>query len=155
MADPLSIIGSASAIVQLLGGVASGLKTLKDAVVAIKDAPRTVRRLEDKIQNLGHCLKMLETYFQQRPSKIPYETQLYELIQEIEKSCTEPLEILKKKTPTRLSKKNAAAAFNLWLNDNTINQAKTQIDEYIPYLNLLIQTLHLYVPPTTFLSSPI
>lgn len=155
MADPLSIIGSASAIVQLLGGVASGLKTLKDAVVAIKDAPRTVRRLEDKIQNLGHCLKMLETYFQQRPSKIPYETQLYELIQEIEKSCTEPLEILKKKTPTRLSKKNAAAAFNLWLNDSTINQAKTQIDEYIPYLNLLIQTLHLYVPPTTFLSSPI
>lgn len=155
MADPLSIIGSASAIVQLLGGVASGLKTLKDAVVAIKDAPRTVRRLEDKIQNLGHCLKMLETYFQQRPSKIPYETQLYELIQEIEKSCTEPLEILKKKTPTRLSKKNAAAAFNLWLNDSTINQAKTQIDEYIPYLNLLIQTLHLYVPPTTCLSSPI
>lgn len=155
MADPLSIIGSASAIVQLLGGVASGLKTLKDAVVAIKDAPRTVRRLEDKIQNLGHCLKMLETYFQQRPSKIPYETQLYELIQEIEKSCTEPLEILKKRTPTRLSKKNAAAAFNLWLNDSTINQAKTQIDEYIPYLNLLIQTLHLYVPPTTFLSSPI
>lgn len=155
MADPLSIIGSASAIVQLLGGVASGLKTLKDAVVAIKDAPRTVRRLEDKIQNLGHCLKMLETYFQQRPSKIPYETQLYELIQEIEKSCTEPLEILKKKTPTRLSKKNAAAAFNLWLNDSTINQAKTQIDEYIPYLNLLIQTLHLYVPPTTFLSLPI
>lgn len=153
MADPLSIIGSASAIVQLLGGVASGLKGLKDAVVAIKDAPRTVRRLEEKIQHLGQCLKMLETYFQQRPSKIPYETQLYELIQGIEKSCTEPLEVLKRKTPTHLSKKNAAAAFNLWLNDSTINQAKAQIDDYIPYLTLLIQTLHLYAPPMRSLSS--
>lgn len=143
MADPLTIIGSASAIVQLIGGVASGLKALKDAVVAIKDAPRTVKRLEDKIQHLGHCLRMLEKYFEQRPSKIPYETQLYELIQEIEKSCTEPLEVLQKKTPIHLSNKNAAAAFNLWLNDSTIAQAKTQIDEYIPYLNLLLQTLNL------------
>lgn len=145
MADPLTIIGAASAIVQLIGGVASGLKALKDAVVAIKDAQRTVRRLEEKIQHLGHCLKMLEKYFEQRPSNLPYEKQIYELIQEIEKSCTEPLEVLRRKTPTRLSKKSAAtaAAFELWLNDSAITQAKTQIDEYIPYLNLLLQTLNL------------
>lgn len=143
MADPLSVIGSASAIVQLIGGVSSGLRTLRNAALAIKDAPRVIKRLEDKIQHLGQCLKMLERYFQQRPATIPYETQLYELIQDISQSCMEPLEVLEKKTPTHLSKKNVAAAWDLWLNDNTITQAKTQIDEYIPYLYLLIQTLNL------------
>lgn len=143
MADPLSAIGAVSAIVQLIGGVSSGLRTLRDTVVAIKDAPRAVQRLEEKIQHLGQCFKMLETYFQSRPSKIPYETQLYELIQEIAISCTTPLEILKDKTPTHLSKKNVAAAFNIWMNESAITQAKNQIHESIPYLNLLVQTLNL------------
>jgi hypothetical protein len=143
MADPLSAIGAVSAIVQLIGGVSSGLRALRDTVVTIKDAPRAVQRLEEKIQHLGQCFKMLETYFQSRPSKIPYETQLYELIQEIAISCTTPLEILKDKTPTHLSKKNVAAAFNIWMNESAITQAKNQIHESIPYLNLLVQTLNL------------
>ena len=154
MADPLTAIGSASAIVQLIGGVSSGLRTLRNAVMAIKDAERAVRRLEDKILHLGQCLKMLEKYFQQRPSKIPYETQLYELIQEIASSCTAPLQILKDKTPAHLSKKNVTTAFELWLNDSAITQAKNQIDESIPYLNLLIQTLNLYVPHKRSLHCP-
>ncbi|POS76948.1 hypothetical protein DHEL01_v204648 [Diaporthe helianthi] len=144
MADPLSAIGAVSAIVQLVGAVSSGLRALRDAVVSIKDAPRTVQRLEEKIQHLGHCFQMLEKYFQTRPSKIPYETQLYELIQEIAASCTTPLKILKEKTPTRLSRKNVASAFDLWLNNSAISQAKTQINESIPYLNLLLQTLNLF-----------
>ncbi|KAI7775220.1 hypothetical protein LA080_007135 [Diaporthe eres] len=147
MADPLTAIGSASAIVQLIGGVASGLRTLRNAVVAIKDAPKTVKRLEDKIWNLEQCLKFLEKYFQQRPSKIPYpgyETDLNELIQEVARSCTEPLTILKDKLPRNLSKKNVTKAFELWINDNAITQARDQIDEYIPNLNLLIQTLNLF-----------
>lgn len=150
MADPLTAIGSASAIVQLLGGVASGLKTLRNAVVAIKDAPKTVKRLEDKIWNLEQSLRYLEKYFQQRPSRIPYpgyETELNELIQEVARSCTEPLTILKDKLPKDLSKKNVTKAFELWINDNAITQARDQIDEYIPNLNLLIQTLNLLVPP--------
>lgn len=143
MATGLEAIGAVSAIVQLIGGVSSGLRTLQDAVISIKDAPRAVQRLEDKIQHLGQCFKMLEKYFQSRPSKIPYETQLYELIQEIVASCTAPLKILTEKTPTHLSKKNVAAAFDMWLNNSAITQAKNQIDESIPYLNLLIQTLNL------------
>lgn len=143
MADPLSAIGAVSAIVQLIGGVSSGLRTLRDAVVSIKDAPKTVKRLEDKIFHLGHCFQMLEKYFESRPSKIPYETQLYELMQEIAASCTAPLKVLQEKTPTHLSKKNVAAAFDLWLSNSAITQAKTQIDESIPYLNLLLQTLNL------------
>ena len=143
MADPLSAIGAASAIVQLIGGVSSGLKTLHNAVVSIKDAQKTVKRLEDKILHLGQCFKILEKYFQQRPPEIPFEKQLYELIQEIATSCTPPLKILKAKTPTHLSKKNVVAAFELWINDSAITQANNQIDESIPYLNLLIQTLNL------------
>ncbi|KAG6368924.1 hypothetical protein INS49_003142 [Diaporthe citri] len=143
MADPLTAIGAVSAVVQLIGGVASGLRTLKDAVVAIKDAQKAVERLEKNILHLGQCLKMLEQYFQQRPPKIPYEAQLYEVIQGIATSCTAPLNILKEKTPKRVSKKNAATAFHFWLNDSSITQAKLQIDEYIPYMNLLMQTLNL------------
>lgn len=151
MADPLTAIGSASAIVQLIGGVASGLRTLRNAVVAIKDAPRTVKRLEEKIWHLEQCLKFIEKYFQQRPSNIPfpgYETDLNELIQEVARSCTEPLTILKDKLPTNLSKKNVTKAFELWINDSAITWARDQIDEYISNLNLLIQTLSLLVLPT-------
>lgn len=143
MATGLEAIGAVSAIVQLIGGVSSGLRTLRDAVISIRDAPRAVQRLEEKIHQLGHCFQMLEKYFQSRPSKIPYETQLYELIQEIAASCTAPLKILKEKTPTHLSKKNVAAAFDMWVNNTAITQAKSQIDESIPYLNLLMQTLNL------------
>ncbi|KAG8159571.1 hypothetical protein KVR01_010208 [Diaporthe batatas] len=146
MSGPLEVIGAVSAVVQLIGGVSSGLRTLRDAVVAIKDAPRAVQRLEEKIQNLGHCFRMLERYFESRPSRIPFETQLYELIQEIAASCTAPLMVLKEKIPTRsqLSKKHITAAFDLWLNNSAITQAKTQINESIPYLNLLLQTLNLF-----------
>lgn len=143
MADPLSAIGAVSAIVQLIGGVSTGLRTLRDTVVSIKDAPRAVQRLEEKIQHLGQCFQMLGKYFQSRPSKIPYETQLYELIQEIAASCTAPLKTLEENTPAHLPKKNVAAAFDLWLNNSAITQAQKQIDESIPYLNLLIQTLNL------------
>lgn len=143
MADPLTAIGAVSAIVQLTGGVASGLRTLKDAVVAIKDAQKAVERLEKNILHLGQCLRMLEQYFQQRPSKIPFEAQLYEVVQGIATSCTAPLQILKDKTPKRVSKKNAATAFHFWLNDSAITQAKLQIDEYVPYMTLLMQTLNL------------
>lgn len=143
MADPLTAIGSASAIVQLIGGVSSGLRMLKDAAEAIRDAPKAVERLQKNILHLGHCLKVLEQYFQQRPADIPFEKELYELIQEIAISCTAPLKVLQEKTPTRLPRKNAVTAFNLWLNDKAITQARIQIDEYIPYMNLLIQTLNL------------
>lgn len=156
MADPLSVIGSASAIVQLIGGVASGLRTLRTAVVAIKDAPRAVKRLEDKIQNLEQCLKFLEKYFQNRPSNIPYEKELNDLIQKFANSCTEPLDVLKDNLPkdSDLSKKNVTKAFELWINNNAIAQAKDQIDEYIPNLNLLIQTLNLLVPPMRLFQWP-
>lgn len=142
MPDPLTAIGSASAIVQLIGSLSSGLRTLRDAVAAIKDAPRIVKRMEVKIEHLGRSIRLLEQYFQQRPSKIPFETELYELIQEIAQSCISPLTIIYEKLPSR-SAKNMNQAFTLWLNDNSITQATNHIDEYIPYLNLLVQTLNL------------
>ncbi|KAK2598745.1 hypothetical protein N8I77_012134 [Diaporthe amygdali] len=143
MPDPLTAIGSASAIVQLIGSLSSGLRTLRDAVAAIKDAPRIVKRMEVKIEHLGRSIRLLEQYFQQRPSKIPFETELYELIQEIAQSCISPLTIIYEKLPSR-SAKNMNQAFTLWLNDNSITQATNHIDEYIPYLNLLVQTLNLF-----------
>lgn len=133
-------LGAASAVVQLIGALSSGLQTLRTTVVAIKDAPVATQRIKDQIQYWGQCLKLLEQYFQQRPTNIAFEFELHETIQEIANSCLSPLRTLHEKLPK--STKNVAKAFHLWLYDNSIAQARNQIDEYIRYLNILIQTLN-------------
>ncbi|KAI3396536.1 hypothetical protein diail_12060 [Diaporthe ilicicola] len=143
MVDPVTAIGAASAVVQLIGALCIGLRTLKDAVVAIKDAQRTLQRIEEKIQHLGRYLRLLEQYFQRRPPKIPFETELHELIQDIADSCQSPLKILYETLPKHTTK-NVEQAFRLWISNSSITQARKHIDEYIPYLNLLVETLNLF-----------
>ncbi|KAL1877970.1 hypothetical protein Daus18300_002324 [Diaporthe australafricana] len=133
-------LGAASAVVQLIGALSSGLRTLQKTVVAIKDAPRDTRRMEGQIKYWEQCLKLLEQYFQQRPTDIPFEAQVYETIQEIANSCLSPLRTLRERLPKSTS--NVAMAFDLWFNDSSITQARNHIDEYIRYLNILIQTLN-------------
>lgn len=139
MADTL---GSVAAVLQLVGVVSKGLRSLRDTVIAIRDAPSDVKAIDDKIHLLGYYFNLVETFMQQKPSGIPDESEFRGVIQDLTTNCHCSLSVLQERLPSR-NAQNIAQAFHLWLNDRSIKQALKHIDEYTKYLSLLIEALNL------------
>ncbi|ROW04802.1 hypothetical protein VMCG_04779 [Cytospora schulzeri] len=142
MADPLTAIGSAASILQLVETLSKGLRSLRDTVTAIKDAPAVVQHIEEKVQRLEYCFKLVVNLMKQRSSGITDELELHRVIRDVTANCFSSLSVLQDKLPSR-NAQNIVQAFHLWIDDRAIKQALKHIDEYTKYLSLLIGTLNL------------
>ncbi|KUI57414.1 26S proteasome non-ATPase regulatory subunit 10 [Cytospora mali] len=144
MFDPITALQSVSSIIQLIGNLSKGLRSLRDTVTAIKDAPTVIKQIDDQIQHLGKYLGLVDTILKQHSAKIPCEVELHRLIQDLANNCLHPLGVLEDKLGRLAAQKNIVKAFHLWLDDNSIKKALNLIDEYTKYLSLLLQTLNFF-----------
>lgn len=142
MVDPLSAIGSAASVIQLVANLSKGLRTLRDAVHAVKDAPTAVQHIEDKIHGLGDYFEKINNIIRRRPPGIPDEAELHRVIQDLTVTCHSSLKVLQEKLPRR-GAGNIGQAFRLWINDRAIKLAVEHVDEYTRYLSLLLHALNL------------
>lgn len=143
MADPLTAVGSAASIFQLIGSLSKGLRSLRDTVIAIKEAPAFFKHIDDKIHNLENYFNLVNDIIKRRPSGILDESGLHHVIQDLIANCHLSLSVLQERLLPSRSSQNMVQAFYLWVNDRTIKQALNHIDEYTTHLHLLLEALNL------------
>lgn len=146
MTDPVSVIGAAASILQLVGSFSHGLKTLRNAVAAIRDIDATLEKMETKMQLLKTPMSVINSYIVSRaanPNELDFE--LHDIVLKLTRSCYTALNSLEAKLPavSRSTRTQVAAAAKLWINGRDFEQATKEIDGHIQNLTFIVNLLNL------------
>ena len=139
MAETIGLIAS---VLQLIGSISTGLRTLRDGATLVRDARNIVDQIEEKVQRLRKCFTLVDDYIKNSTGRLPHELEVHRIIQDLTMSSSSSLKFIQERLPSRKAKK-MVLAFQIWIHDHTMTQAMTHIDEYTQYLSLLLQTLNL------------
>ena len=151
MADPLSIIGSISAVSNLADASCSLAGSLYKTIRAIKDAPRAIKRLSKELEQLHGLLQDVENLLQRySTSLLVTEDGLSTAsVQSVLQECQRELESVQKTAATfeqQSSKsKNAAARFRWVFDERKIKQHCQTIEQLRQHINTGLSVLSQYV----------
>lgn len=147
MPDPLTIIGAAASLVQLVQAIAKGLLNLRNAVKAIKDVHDKIQALSTQIEQITQPIVFIQSYMKIRPVDIGYE--LFLVIDNVTTSCRTCLEKFQSQIPappkTGRSHHKIVAAIRTWINNHDLEETRRHIDGYVQNLTLIMAVLNLCV----------
>lgn len=135
------IIGTAAAILQLVGLLSQELLTLRNTYIAIRDIKNKVGEIYEIVHSLEIPILFIQQYIQSRP-----DFELREITQDVTASCYKSLRIIQEKLPAPSgSAQRINIAIKMWMQDRDIEQARKHISSSLQSLMLIMQVLHMYV----------
>lgn len=147
MADPLTAIGAAASILQLVQIISKGLVTLRNAVIATKDVYDKISAVLNQVEQLSHPISLIQQYVESRPADIEHKLRI--VISNVTTSCVASLETIRSKLPEPSkfgrSRHKLHAAIKVWRHDQELEQASRQVDGYLQNLTLILAVLNMCV----------
>lgn len=147
MTDPITVIGTAASLVQLVQAVAKGLLNLRNAVKAVRDVQDKIQALSNQIQQISHPIVFIHSYIKARPADIGCE--LLVVIDDVTTNCYACLEKFQSQLPmppkAGRSHQKIDAAIRIWINNKELEETRRHIDGYAQNLSLIMAVLNLCV----------